>query len=188
MSDSEKVLKVAEAKSKDAGRGIARVDPAVMEVLEITAGDVVQIEGKKRTVAIVWPGYNEDANRGLIRIDGTIRRNASVGIDDKVAPRKVQVKPAQKIAFAPMEELKIMGGEEYLGQALEGRVVTRGDVIEINVMGRRIDLVVMTHSPTTDAVMIMRDTDVKISEKPSKEGMSNILRSPTRTLADWGTR
>ena len=170
MSDSEKVLKVAEAKSKDAGRGIARVDPAVMEVLEITAGDVVQIEGKKRTVAIVWPGYNEDANRGLIRIDGTIRRNASVGIDDKVALRKVQVKPAQKIAFAPMEELKIMGGEEYLGQALEGRVVTRGDVIEINVMGRRIDLVVMTHTPTTDAVMIMRDTEVEDLGKGLKGG------------------
>ncbi len=183
MSDSEKVLKVAEAKSKDAGRGIARVDPAVMEVLEITAGDVVQIEGKKRTVAIVWPGYNEDANRGLIRIDGTIRRNASVGIDDKVALRKVQVKPAQKIAFAPMEELKIMGGEEYLGQALEGRVVTRGDIIEINVMGRRIDLVVMTHAPTSDAVMIMRDTEVKISEKASKEGMSKI---PKVTYEDIG--
>jgi transitional endoplasmic reticulum ATPase len=183
MSDSEKVLKVAEAKSKDAGRGIARVDPAVMEVLDITAGDVVQIEGKKRTVAIVWPGYNEDANRGLIRIDGTIRRNASVGIDDKVALRKVQVKPAQKIAFAPMEELKIMGGEEYLGQALEGRVVTRGDVIEINVMGRRIDLVVMTHAPTSDAVMIMRDTEVKISEKPTKEGMSKI---PKVTYEDIG--
>lgn len=49
MDSSEKVLKVAEAKSKDAGRGIARVDPAVMEVLKLTPGDVVQIEGKKRT-------------------------------------------------------------------------------------------------------------------------------------------
>ncbi len=60
-----------------------------MDVLGLTAGDVVQIEGKKRTVAIVWPGYAEDANRGLIRIDGTMRRNAQVGIDEKVAIRKV---------------------------------------------------------------------------------------------------
>ena len=44
MDSSEKVLKVAEAKAKDAGRGIARVDPAVMDVLGLTAGDVVQIE------------------------------------------------------------------------------------------------------------------------------------------------
>jgi len=109
---------VTEAKSKDAGRGIARVDPAVMEVLNLSPGDVIQIEGKKRTVGIVWPGYPEDANRGLIRIDGTIRRNSEAGIDEKVAVKKVAVKPAKKITFAPTEPLRIMGGEQYLGQAL----------------------------------------------------------------------
>jgi len=174
MDSSEKVLKVAEAKSKDASRGIARVDPAVMEVLGLTPGDIVQIEGKKRTVAIVWPGYPEDANRGLIRVDGTIRRNAEASIDEKVAIRKVVVKEAQKIAFAPTEQLRIMGGEEYLSQALEGRAVTRGDVIEINVMGRKIDLVVVSYSPSSDAVLVRRDTEVKINEKPVKETQGRI--------------
>jgi len=172
--DSEKVLKVAEAKSKDAGRGIARVDPAVMDVLKITAGDVIQIEGKKRAVAIVWPGYPEDANRGLIRIDGTIRRNADVSIDDKVAIRKVTVKEARKITFAPTEPLRIMGGEQYLVQALEGRAMTRGDVLEINVMGRRIDLVVVSFDPTAEAVLLSHNTEIKISEKPVKEAIRTI--------------
>jgi len=183
MDSSEKVLKVAEAKSKDAERGIARVDPAVMEVLGITAGDVVQIEGKKRTVAIVWPGYPEDANRGVIRIDGTIRRNAQTSIDEKVAIRKVAIKEARKITFAPTEPLRIMGGEEYLSQSLEGRAVTRGDVIQINVMGRRIDLIVVSFTPTSDAVLVHRTTEVKISEKPVKEGVSNI---PKVTYEDVG--
>jgi len=183
MSASDKVLKVSEAKSKDAGRGIARVDPAVMEALGLNAGDVVQIEGKKKTVALVWPGYNEDANRGVIRIDGTIRRNAQASIDEKVAIRKVPVKPAQKIAFAPTEELRIMGGEEYLSQSLEGRAVTRGDVIQINVMGRKIDLIVVSFSPTSDAVLVHRTTEVKISEKPVKETQSNI---PKVTYEDIG--
>jgi transitional endoplasmic reticulum ATPase len=183
MDSSEKVLKVAEAKSKDAERGIARVDPAVMEVLGITAGDVIQIEGKKRTVAIVWPGYPEDANRGVIRIDGTIRRNAQTSIDEKVAIRKILIKEARKIAFAPTEPLRIMGGEEYLSQSLEGRAVTRGDVIQINVMGRRIDLIVVSYSPTSDAVLVHRTTEVKISEKPVKEGTSNI---PKVTYEDIG--
>jgi len=174
MDSSEKVLKVAEAKSKDAGRGIARVDPEVLGALGLTAGDVIQIEGKKRTVAIVWPGYPEDANRGTIRIDGTIRRNAQTSIDEKVAIKKVIVKEAQKITFAPTEPLRIMGGEEYLSQALEGRAVTRGDVIEINVMGRRIDLVVVSFAPSSDAVIVQRDTEVKIGEKPVKDGTSNI--------------
>ena len=174
METSEKVLKVAEAKSKDTSRGIARVDPAVMDVLGLTPGDVVQIEGKKRTVAIVWPGYPEDANRGLIRVDGTIRRNAATSIDEKVAIRKVMVKEAQKITFAPTEQLRIMGGEEYLNQALEGRAVTRGDVIEINVMGRRIDLVVVSFAPATEAVIVNHNTEVKISEKPVKDTVARI--------------
>ncbi|NYT11632.1 MAG: CDC48 family AAA ATPase [Methanomassiliicoccales archaeon] len=172
--NSEKVLKVAEAKSKDAGRGIARVDPAVMEVMNLSAGDVIQIEGKKRTVAIVWPGYPEDANRGLIRADGTIRRNAEVGIDEKVAIKKVTVLPAKKISFAPTEPLRIMGGEQYLGQALEGRALTRGDVLEINVMGRKIDLVVISFQPASDAVLMQRDTEIKVSEKPPKEAIGQI--------------
>jgi transitional endoplasmic reticulum ATPase len=171
---SEKVLKIVEAKSKDAGRGIARVDPAVMEVLGLSAGDVIQIEGKKRTVAIVWPGYAEDANRGLIRVDGTIRRNAEVGIDEKVAIKKVTVLPAKKISFAPTEPLRIMGGEQYLGQALEGRALTRGDVLEINVMGRKIDLVVISFQPASDAVLMQRDTEIKVSEKPPKEAIGQI--------------
>ncbi len=183
MDSSEKVLKVAEAKSKDAGRGIARVDPAVMDVLNLTAGDVVQIEGKKRTVAIVWPGYAEDANRGLIRVDGTIRRNAEASIDEKVSIRKIAVKEATKMTFAPTEQLRIMGGEEYLTQALEGRAVTRGDIIEINVMGRRIDLVVSSYSPSSDAVLVHRDTEVKISEKPVKETVDHI---PKVTYEDIG--
>ncbi len=183
MSASDKVLKVSEAKSKDAGRGIARVDPAVMEALGLNAGDVVQIEGKKKTVALVWPGYNEDANRGVIRIDGTIRRNAQTSIDEKVAIRKVPVKPAQKIAFAPTEELRIMGGEEYLAQMMEGRVFSRGDVVELNVMGRRIDLVVMSHSPSTDAVLLTGDTEIKLSDKPVKETPSGI---PKVTYEDIG--
>jgi len=183
MDTSEKVLRVAEAKSKDAERGIARIDPEVMDILGITAGDVIQIEGKRRSVAIVWPGYPEDANRGVIRIDGAIRRNAGVSIDEKVAIRKIAVKEARKITFAPTEPLRIMGGEEFLSQTLEGRAVTRGDVIQINVMGRRIDLVVVSYSPTSDAVLMHRTTEVKISEKPVKEGVANI---PKVTYEDIG--
>jgi len=70
--------------------------------------------------------------------------------------------------------LRIMGGEEYLNQALEGRAVTRGDVIEINVMGRRIDLVVVSFAPATEAVIVNHNTEVKISEKPVKDTVARI--------------
>lgn len=183
MDATEKTLRVAEAKSKDAERGVARVDPGVMESLELTAGDLIQISGKRRTAAIVWPGYPEDAERGILRIDGNVRRNAGTSIDERVSIKKIEAREARKITFAPTEPLRIMGGEEYLGQILEGRAVTRGDVVQINVMGRKIDLVVVNFAPTADAAIVNRKTEVKISEKPVKEDQASV---PKVTYEDIG--
>lgn len=167
--DKTVVLKVGEARSYDAGRGIARIDPEVAHDLALQTGDAIGIEGTKRTAAIIWPGYPEDNNSGIIRIDGTVRRNAGVSIDDRVQIRKIQSAPAGKILFAPTQPLKIQGGEAYLAHNLEGRVVTRGDVVELNIMGRRVDLVVISTKPVIDSVIIGGGTTIEISNKPAKE-------------------
>src|SRR3990172_11610607 len=176
MHASDKVLRVAEARTKDVGRGISRIDTAVMEALGLGENDTVVIEGTRQTVAIVAAPYAEDANRGVVRIDGSLRRNAGVGIDDKVGVRKVDAKPARKLTLAPTEPLRIMGGEEYLAQMLEGRVITRGDIIQIRVMGRAIDLAVVYTSPAADAVVVRRDTDITVSEKVAKEEELKVPR------------
>jgi len=169
------VLRVAEARQKDVGRGIARIDPEVAHRLGLTSGDVVSIEGKRRTVAISWPGYMEDLGTGVIRIDSYTRRNAGVGIDEKVTVKRTEARGAQSITFAPTEPLKIVGGEQYLAQILEGRVVTKGDTIPLNIMGRRIDLVVTSHTPAAQAVMLTDRTRVVVSEKPG-EALGQIPR------------
>ena len=169
MKNDDKVLKVAEARSKDAGRGIARIDSAVMDILGITAGDVIQIEGKKRTAAIAWPGLPEDTNKGIVRIDGTLRRNADTGIDDRISIRKISAKEATKITVAPTKALRIVGGEEYLRQILNGRVVVKGDIVEVNTLEGRIDLVVTNCSPVADALIVKSSTEFVISEKPASE-------------------
>jgi transitional endoplasmic reticulum ATPase len=167
--DKTVTLKVIEAKSYDAGRGIARIDPEVAYQLGLQTGDVIGIEGTKRTAALIWPGYPEDSNSGLMRIDGTVRRNAGVSIDDRVQIRKIHTAPAEKIIFSPTQPLKIQGGEAYLAHNLEGRVITRGDVVELNIMGRRVDLIVMSIKPVIDSVIIGSGTAIEISEKPAKE-------------------
>jgi len=166
----EETLKVAEARSKDVGRGIARVDGTVAEKLGLTAGDTIIIEGRKKTACIVWPGYPEDYSTGVSRIDGTVRRNAGIGIDDKVKIKKVVARNAERITLAPAEELRIVGGEEYLSQILEGRVVTRGDIIELNVMGRKVDMVVINIKPVSEAAIVQRETLITVSEKTAKAG------------------
>ncbi len=176
------VVKVAEARSRDVGRGIARVDPIIFEKMGLMPGDTIVIEGKKKTAAMVMRGYPEDEGSGVIRIDGYIRRNAGVGIDDKVKIKKVSATPATQVTFAPTQPLRLLGGEDYLKNLLEGRVITRGDMITINVMGNTIDLVATSVKPVKEVALITQNTKIKISEKPAKE-TSGI---PTVTYEDIG--
>jgi transitional endoplasmic reticulum ATPase len=169
-------LKVAEARPNDIGRGRVRIDPFIQDKMRLEPGDIIKIIGKKETVAKVWPGFPNDELSNIIRIDGMIRRNADVGIDENVFVYKVVAKPAKKITFAPTQELKIMGGEEYLQQVLEGRVLSKGDLITINVMGRKIDLIVTNFSPSGEAIILESGTEVHISEKPVSEADSKLPR------------
>ncbi|HZD12149.1 MAG TPA: CDC48 family AAA ATPase [Candidatus Binatus sp.] len=162
-------LRVADALQRDVGRGIARVDPKVMEDLGLTSGDALQISGTRKTSALAWPAYQEDYGKRIIRMDGYMRRNAGVSIDDKVNLRKIEARTAQKVTLAPTEPLRIVGGEEYLSQILEGRVVARGDFVPINVMGRKIDLVVTSTNPATDAVIVTDQTEVTIGEQVKEQ-------------------
>ena len=165
---SQVSLRVAEAQSRDVGRGIARIDPKISSEIGFSAGDVVEIHGKKKTVAIYWPGYQEDYGKGIIRIDGYTRNNAGAGIDEKVDIKKVAAKEAKKITIAPTEPLRITGGEEYLKRILENRVISRGDIIPLGIMGRRINLMVTGFQPPAAAVIVVPSTQVVLSEKPAK--------------------
>jgi len=165
----EKVLRVAEAKPKDAGRGIARIDPQVVAEMGLVSGDVILVTGTRTTAVKLWRGYQEDVGTGIIRIDGVTRRNAGVGIDDRVTIKKTTPKNASKIKLAPMEPIQIVGGEEHLSSILEGRAVTKGDIIVFNVMGRKLEFMVVSVSPNADAVIIDRATKVALSDRMAKE-------------------
>ena len=169
MPEKTVTLRVTDALQRDVGRGIARVDPKVMEELALTSGDALQIVGTRKTSALAWPAYQQDYGKRIIRMDGYMRRNAGVSIDDKVTIRKIEAKVAQKLTLAPTEPLRIVGGEEYLAQILEGRVMARGDFVPINVMGRKIDLVVTNTTPVGDAVIVSDQTEVVIGEQVKEQ-------------------
>jgi len=174
--DEELQLKVAEALPRDVGRGIARIDPKVMEERSLQSGDVVEVRGSKRAYAIVLPGRPEDYGRGTIRIDGEMRSNAGARIDDVVSVRRVEVRRAEKITIAPTEPLMVEGGEEYFGRMLEGRVVYRGYTVSVNVMGRRVDFVVSNISPPLEAVLVTPDTQISISKEVVKGIPAGVSR------------
>ncbi len=159
-------LKVAETNPKFVGRGMALVDPKVMEEMDLSTGDVIEISGKKKSYVLLWSSQRDDQGKKLIRIDGYTRNNIGVGIDDIVSVRKVNVKKAEQVILAPTEELNIVGLEDYLPELLEGRVVTRGDMIPLNIMGRRIGFAVTNTSPTDAASLIDNNTEFIIGSLP----------------------
>ncbi len=172
MAANDRAIKVAELKPGEAGKGVARLDPELMDILGIKVGDIVIVTGNKKTAVKVLRGAPEDANRGIIRLDGSTRRNAGVSIDERVDVKKAEVKEAEKITFSPTDELRLQGGEEYLAQVLEGRAFAKGDVLSLNIMGNKMDLVVTSFNPGADAALMTSQTKVKISDKPiSKENM-----------------
>jgi len=165
LPEKTATLRVADALQRDVGRGIARIDPKVVQDLGLTSGDVVQITGKRKTNALCWPAHEQDYGKGIVRIDGYLRNNAGVSIDDKVTIRKIDAKIAERLTLAPTEPLRIVGGEEYLSQLLEGRVLSRGDFVPINIMGRTVNLVVTNTSPSAEAVIVTEGTEVLVGEQ-----------------------
>src|SRR5215210_3806373 len=168
-------LKVAETNPKFVGRGMALVDPKVMEEMDLSTGDVIEISGKKKSYVLLWSGQRDDQGKKMIRIDGYTRNNIGVGIDDIVSVHKVNVKKAEQVILAPTEELNIVGLEDYLPELLEGRVVTRGDMIPLNIMGRRIGFAVTSTSPTDAASLVDSNTEFIIGSIP-KAGAKGVPR------------
>ncbi len=165
-------VRIKDAYKSDAGRGRIRMDPDVINDLELRTGDVIEIvhqAGGKKTAALLYPGKPEDKGTNTIRIDSSLRRNIGASLDDVVEIRKIEVSLADRITFAGLEESFVLRTPQQLTQILENRVVTRGDILSFNAMGRRIDFVVVDYSPKADAVRIDLDTKITISEKTSKE-------------------
>jgi transitional endoplasmic reticulum ATPase len=180
-------LKVSEAEQRDVGRKIARVDPQVAEHLNITSGDALELTslGKKTTV-LSWPARSGDSGKSLIRIDGYTRNKLDVGINDQIEVKRVESKDAKSITFAPTEPLRIVGAEEYLAEYLNGQLMTKGDTVPINVMGQRIDLVVISTNPS-GPVIISDSTKITVSEESAKAvQVSREGGAPSITYEDIG--
>ncbi len=175
MSESNSVtLKVMEAYTRDVGRGVARVDYEVMDVLNLQSGDVIEIKGKRKTVAKVLPLYPTDEGRGIVRIDGLIRSNSGVAIGDNVSIRKVKAVPSEKIIISPLEDVPYID-ERYITDALEGLPVVKGDNIIVPYFGGRITFNIVQTSPSNaEAVIINQKTAIERSGKG--QGLKGVPR------------
>ncbi len=167
-------LRVAKAIPSDVGHGRARVP--FDNDLNLKPGDIVEITGEQKTAAIVWRCRPEDANLGIIRVDGIIRKNAGVSLGDKVTIRKVETQPCQKLILSPVmaKQQKVRFGpgiEGFARRGLNKRPVVSGDRIFIPGMTLFAEALPFQIVQTTPKgiVQVLPDTEIVIKEEPVDE-------------------
>ena len=170
-------LTVKPLKQKDAGRRLAAIDRVAADELDLSGGDFVRIEGQTGSaIARVWPGYPEDDGTGVVRIDGRLRQEADVGIDDRVEIEKVDVKPADSVTVALPQRLGIRGNiEALIRRELGGQPVTPGQNVQLPLgfgfMGGQSQAVPLKIADTAPSgtVVVTDSTEIHVSEQPAEE-------------------
>lgn len=177
MVNKEEQLRVADARQRDIGHGKVRIDNKTMQSLGISAGDFVEVHGKKATVAVAWPAYAEDQGQDIIRMDGIVRRNAGVALNENVTVRPADVKEAQNIVFAPTD-VRLSVDEDFVN-FVKTRFMDmpfhEGDITLLSIFGSAVPLVVVRGRPH-GAIKITEQTAVQALGEPTpqKKGIPMI--------------
>ena len=180
---SEVQLRVGDARQRDVGRGIARIDQRTMQKLGISAGDVIEIVNKRTTSAIAWPAYSEDQNRDIIRIDGFTRKNCGVAINEYIVVRPARVKTAMSLTLAPVD-MRLNVDEDFTNfvkNRLMERTLVEGDTTLVMMLGHAIPFTVSKTRPH-GIIKVTTETRLTILNEPAPEGKG----LPRTTYEDIG--
>ncbi len=163
-------LRVADAKQRDVGHGKVRIDNETMQKLAITAGDFIDVHGKRTTVAIAWPAYAEDQGQEIVRMDGLLRRNAGVALNEYITIKKAEVKDSQTIVFAPTD-VRLSVDEEFVGfvkRRFMDMPFVEGDMTLLSIFGSAVPLIA-TRTRPHGPVKITESTVVQVMSEPTPE-------------------
>jgi transitional endoplasmic reticulum ATPase len=166
----EFLLRVAEAKQKDVGKGRVRIDSEILLKLGNPKSLIVEIEGRSKTVAIALPAYPEDDGLKMIRMDGLLRKNANVSLGEKVIIRPVSCKYAEIIKLAPQDHIISIDSSSlnYIKNKLLDKPVLENDLIQVPGLEYNLIFKVIYTKPS-GPVLITNDTSLVILEKPVSE-------------------
>jgi len=176
MRQKEAELKVAEAFQQDVGYGRARIDNQTRLSLDLSIGDVIEIEGAKKTAAVVWRAHPSDEGKGILRIDNLTRKNSGGGLGDRVKIKKAEVKEAKEVSLAPLiskgQQIQFGEGIDVLiKKGLLKRPLTKGDSViipGIALFGSSLPFIIISTNPS-GIVSISEDTFIKVKEEAARE-------------------
>ncbi len=161
-------LKVAEAMD-DVGRGIVKMNKKSREALGVKAGDIVEIVGKRATVAVVQNADDYDEDLDIVRMDYILRINARAFLGEKVKIKKANIRDAIRVVLFPIGGAKpSLGFGEFIKRRLIGRPIVEGDRISVDVLGTKMSFIVSQTLPG-GAVKITESTEVSLKDKELRD-------------------
>ena len=168
-------MRVGEAKQRDIGKKRARIGPDAMDYLHVSPGDVIQINAKKSTCAIVWPTDEDEKYPDTIRIDGQTRKNLDVALSDVVEIKKIAIKPAKSVTLMPVADQVTVDKEftDFVKNRLKGLPLSQSDEISVMILGNAMDFKIEKISPK-GVVRIERSTNLTILSEVSEDKKSRI--------------
>ena len=168
-------MRVGEAKQRDIGKKRARIGPDAMDYLQVSPGDVIQINAKKSTCAIVWPTDEDEKYPDTIRIDGQTRKNLGVALSDVVEIKKISTKPAKSVTLMPVADQVTVDKEftDFVKNRLKGLPLSLNDEISVMILGNAMDFKIEKISPK-GVVRIERSTTLTILSEVSEDKKSRI--------------
>jgi transitional endoplasmic reticulum ATPase len=167
-------MKVSAARNKDIGRGIGRIDPKTMEGLGAGVGDIIEIAGKRTTCVKVMPSFPEDRGKGTIQIDGIVRKNATVSINETVEIKAITIPPVENVLLQPLDRFL---QKEVDSRLFEGIPVTKGDQIRLSMFGKKFDFLVCEATP--EIGLVTRTTAITIQGRKLQGKEKEIKKSFT---------
>ena len=159
------LLCVARAVPKDAGRGLARLNPADMERLGVTAGDMVTVTCRERaTVLKAMSVVAAERGQRIIRMDGIARENVGASLDDRVAVELAEVADAQAVTLTAAGVALSPHAQDggHVGPLIVGLPVGAGERVSVNMFGSRGQNYVVATTNPVGFVVITRATRIKI--------------------------
>ncbi|MEM9664037.1 MAG: AAA family ATPase, partial [Bacteroidota bacterium] len=173
-------LRVAEARAKDVGRGLVRVDPDDLARLDAAIGDVVEITGQTTTVARLMPAFAAERGQALVQMDGILRGNADTGLGETVTLRRVEAPVARTVTLQGPGAVR-RGQGRHLARLLDGLPVCPGDQVRVDLIGTRAETFRVTQTAPSGAVRIGPTTTVRV-EKPAQKGRKAPSAPPPEAI------
>lgn len=166
-------LRVAEARLRDVGKARAKLDFDSLKELDVSPGEVIEIVGKRSTVATTVESEVPDENLSIIRIDGQTRKNASVALNEFVTIRKIECNDAKSIALTPLGSKAFIERQfvEFVRNRLRGTAVVSGDELSVMVLGNPLLLRVQKVRPKGCVKVVSSTNLAMVPEVASKKAI-----------------